>query len=53
MDEHPATEPLRTRSPELLRSRLVDVLIEGEEEWLKDWRDLLVSIAGRVGALTK
>ncbi len=42
---HPATDALRAQSPELLHERLVATLAQGEEEWVKDWRDLLVSIA--------
>jgi hypothetical protein len=39
------TQALRERAPELLRSGLREVLVDGEEEWLKDWRDLLVALA--------
>lgn len=45
MYEHPATAALRARSPELLLSRLVEALIEGERQWAKDIRDLLVALA--------
>jgi hypothetical protein len=45
MTEHPASEALRARSPELLRHALVSNLCEGEQEWLKDSRDLMVALA--------
>jgi hypothetical protein len=43
--DHPPTEALRLGSADVLRDRLVRMLVEGEEEWLKDWRDLLVAMA--------
>ena len=42
---HPASRALRTGSTEHLRSDLVDVLVEGEEEWRKDSRDLMMALA--------
>jgi hypothetical protein len=45
MEKHPATDALRARSPELLVSGLVETLTEGEREWAKDVRDLLVALA--------
>lgn len=42
---HPASRALRTGSLEHLRGDLLDVLVEGEEEWLEDDRDLMVAIA--------
>jgi hypothetical protein len=45
MEEHPATDALRARSPELLVSGLGETLTEGEREWAKDVRELLVALA--------
>jgi hypothetical protein len=39
------TRALREQSPEVLRVGLVRLLIEGEDEWIKDWRDLMVAMA--------
>jgi len=39
------TRALRERRPELLREELVGMLIAGEAEWLRDARDLMVSLA--------
>lgn len=39
------TRALRARDPQELHTGLLHILIEGEEEWLKDWRDLLVGLA--------
>ena len=39
------TRALRERSPELLRSGLLALLVDHEEVWLRDWRDLLVALA--------
>ena len=36
---------LRERRPELLRDELVGMLIAGEQEWLRDARDLMVTLA--------
>jgi hypothetical protein len=36
---------LREHAPELLGSGLRRLLVEGEQEWVKDWRDLLVVLA--------
>lgn len=45
MTEHPASEALRARSPKLLHQALVADLRDGESDWLKDSRDLLVALA--------
>ena len=45
MREHPASEALRARSAELLHARLIFDLRDGEQEWLKDFRDLMVALA--------
>ena len=45
MQDHPASRPLRDRSPEELHELLVADLIEGEREWLKDSRDLMMVLA--------
>ena len=45
MPEHPATEALRARSPDILREALTSDLHDGEAEWLKDFRDLMVALA--------
>jgi hypothetical protein len=39
------TRALRAQAPEVLRAGLLRLLIEGEDEWVKDWRDLLVGLA--------
>jgi hypothetical protein len=39
------TRALRDRSPELLRSSLSRLLVEGRAQWLADSRDLLVALA--------
>jgi hypothetical protein len=39
------TRALRARAPEVLRAGLLRVLVEGEDEWVKDWRDLLIGLA--------
>jgi hypothetical protein len=36
---------LRERRPELVREELVEMLIAGEDEWLRDKRDLMVALA--------
>jgi hypothetical protein len=41
----PPTEALRLQSADLLRDGLLRLLVTGEEQWLKDWRDLLVAMA--------
>jgi hypothetical protein len=43
--DHPATQALRSRSPETLHEVLVTDLVDGEQEWVKDWRDLLMVLA--------
>jgi hypothetical protein len=43
--EDAPTRALRERAPDVLRVGLHRLLVEGEEEWLKDWRDLLVVLA--------
>jgi hypothetical protein len=43
--EHPASDALRAKSAELLHERLVCDLHEGEQEWLRDDRDLMVALA--------
>src|SRR5688572_10670890 len=45
MNEHPASKALRARSPDLLRQLLVADLRDGEQEWTKDHRDLMVMLA--------
>jgi hypothetical protein len=45
MREHPGSEALRARSPELLHELLVSDLLDGEQEWLEDPRDLMVALA--------
>jgi hypothetical protein len=45
MTEHPASEALRSRSPEMLRQALTAALWDGEAEWLADSRDLMVVLA--------
>ncbi len=40
-----ATDALRRNSPDLLRAGLLRLLEEGQLEWLKDRRDLLVAMA--------
>jgi hypothetical protein len=42
---HPASRALRTGSAEHLRADPLDVLVEGESEWIKDSRDLMVALA--------
>jgi hypothetical protein len=39
------TRALRAQAPEVLRAGLLRSLIEGEDESVKDWRDLLVGLA--------
>ena len=38
-------QALRTRSGDLLLDDLVDMLTDGESEWVKDDRDLIVALA--------
>jgi hypothetical protein len=45
MPEHPASEALRARSPDLLRDAITSDLRDGEADWLKDSRDLMVVLA--------
>ena len=45
MSEHPASKALRAQSPDLLRQLLVADLRDGEQEWTKDHRDLMVVLA--------
>ena len=45
MDEHPASRPLRSGSSEEFQRALVAHLVEGEAQWVKDSRDLMVAIA--------
>ena len=45
MWEHPASEALRAKSAELLHERLISDLLDGEQEWLRDDRDLMVALA--------
>jgi hypothetical protein len=45
MTEHPASDALRARSPDLLREALSSDLRDGEADWLKDSRDLMVALA--------
>ena len=50
-----ATRALREADPELLKGGLVRVIEQREEEWTRDWRDLLLALApyhdcaGRLG----
>ena len=39
------TRLLRTGDPGLVEADLVDLLVSGEEEWLKDERDLMMALA--------
>ena len=39
------TQLLRAGDPSRVEAELVDVLISGEEEWVKDERDLMVALA--------
>ena len=41
----PPTEALRLRSPGLLYASLLGLLVEGEADWAKDERDLMVAMA--------
>ena len=45
MDEHPASRPLRSGSSEELQRAIVADLVEGEPEWVKDSRDLMMVLA--------
>ncbi len=45
MRQHPATDVLRSGSPERLHDALVSTLTEHEQEWLRDFRDLMVVLA--------
>jgi hypothetical protein len=45
MIDGPVTEALRLQSPDALRAGLLRLLIDGEHDWLKDWRDLMVAMA--------
>jgi hypothetical protein len=40
-----ATRALRQADPEVLRAGLVGVIGQREEEWTRDWRDLLLALA--------
>jgi hypothetical protein len=42
---HPATEALRLASPDVWRRSLLATLRDHEEDWVRDYRDLLVTIA--------
>jgi hypothetical protein len=39
------TQLLRTGDPRLVEADLVDLLVTGEEEWVKDERDLMMALA--------
>jgi hypothetical protein len=39
------TQLLRTGDPSLVEADLVDLLVTGEEEWVKDDRDLMMALA--------
>jgi hypothetical protein len=39
------TQLLRTGDPRLVEADLVDLLVTGEQEWLKDERDLMMALA--------
>jgi hypothetical protein len=41
----PPTEALRLQSADVLRDGLLRLLVTGEEQWLKDSRDLLMAMA--------
>jgi len=40
-----ATRALRERDPQRLRGGLARVIAEGEDEWTRDWRDMLLALA--------
>jgi hypothetical protein len=40
-----ATRAVRSGSGELLKYELHGLLVDGESEWVKDWRDLLIALA--------
>ena len=39
------TQLLRTGDPDLVEADLVELLVTGEAEWLKDERDLMMALA--------
>jgi hypothetical protein len=39
------TQLLRTGDPRLVEADLVDLLVTGEQEWVKDDRDLMMALA--------
>ncbi len=41
------TQLLRRGDPSLVEADLVDLLVSGEEEWVKDDRDLMMALAPR------
>ena len=45
MIDGPPTEALRLRSPDALRDGLRRLLVDGEQQWLPDSRDLMVAMA--------
>ena len=45
MDEHPASRPLRSGSSEELQRAIVADFVEGEPDWVKDSRDLMIVLA--------
>lgn len=45
MIDAPVTEALKLQSPDALRAALLRLLTDGESDWLKDWRDLMVAMA--------
>jgi hypothetical protein len=45
MPQHPATDVLRAGSPERLHHALVSTLAQNEQEWLRDFRDLMMALA--------
>lgn len=44
-EDLPLSDALRRRSPEALHAALLSLLKEGEAEWVKDYRDLMVAMA--------
>ena len=45
MSDDAASQALREGSPEVLRAGLRDLLVDGRLQWVRDGRDLLVSLA--------
>ena len=45
MRVHPASEALRSESADVWRRSLLETLRDGEEDWVRDDRDLMVALA--------